>query len=267
VTGVDVAAAEDRLAAVLEALGPLAIAVSGGVDSMTLAFLAHRMIDAEMVHALSPAVPPEATARVQRHAQKHGWRLVTTRAREFEDANYLANPVNRCFFCKANLYDRIAELTRRRIASGANLDDLGDYRPGLRAAADRNVVHPLVEARIDKRTVRALAAAHGLDDLAELPAQPCLSSRVETGIPIEALDLAFVHAVETAVGRAVGSSGDVRVRITAAGVELQLGRSYGPVATARASALAQRLAMDAGRAWAGARPYRRGSAFLHGPER
>jgi uncharacterized protein len=260
---IDTTAAEARLATVLKRHGPLAIAVSGGVDSMTLAFLAHRLGDAEIVHAMSPAVPPEATARVHLHAGRHGWRLVTTRAREFEDASYLANPVNRCFFCKANLYDRIAELTDRRIASGANLDDLGDYRPGLKAAADRDVVHPLVEAGINKRTVRALAAAHGLDDLAELPAQPCLSSRIETGIPIDAGDLAFVHAVETAVGGAVGGAGAVRVRITGAGVELQLGETYGAEALAEAGSLARRLTAEAGRNWAGVRPYRRGSAFLH----
>lgn len=251
----------DRLAEVLRGYGPLAIAVSGGVDSMTLGHIAHRLTDAEIVHAMSPAVPPEATERVVAYARRLGWKLVTTRAREFEDPAYLANPVNRCFFCKANLYDRIAELTDRRIASGANLDDLGDYRPGLLAAAERRVVHPLVEAGIAKAGVRALAAANGLDDLAELPAQPCLSSRVETGIAINAQDLAFVDEVERSVRAIVGIANDVRCRITHEGVVLEL--SEAAPRYAAAVELARQLCSEAGRRWSAARTYKRGSAFLH----
>lgn len=258
----DVAAMTDRLAVVLQGHGPLAIAVSGGVDSMTLAHIAHRLVDTEIVHAMSPAVPPEATDRVMAYAQRLGWKLVTTRAREFADPAYLANPVNRCFFCKANLYDRIAELTDRRIASGANLDDLGDYRPGLLAAAERRVVHPLVEAGIAKAGVRALAVAAGLDDLAELPAQPCLSSRVETGIAIDARDLAFIDEVERSVRAVVGAAHDVRCRITREGVVLELGEAAAHRATA--VSVARQLCLDSGRRWSAARAYKRGSAFVHG---
>jgi uncharacterized protein len=253
-------AALTRLVAVLERHAPIAVAVSGGVDSMTLAYIAHRHIDAEMIHAISPAVPAEATDRVRRHAERHGWRLVCTDANEFSDLRYRENPANRCYFCKTNLYERLAQLTGRQIASGANLDDLGDYRPGLIAAAERRVAHPLVEAGIDKQTVRALSAAHGLTDLADLPAQPCLSSRIETGIAIDPRDLAFVHDVELAVRAAAPMLRNVRCRILHAGVRLETDFVEGAVRDA-VEAIARRFAADADRAWNGWAPYRRGAAF------
>jgi uncharacterized protein len=141
----------------------LAIAVSGGVDSMTLAAFAHQlrrsggMGSVEMIHAVSPAVPPAATERVRARAEREGWRLTVTGTGEFDDRRYRDNPVNRCYFCKTNLYGRIRTLTAGTIASGANLDDLGDYRPGLLAASERAVVHPYIEAGMDKPSVRALA--------------------------------------------------------------------------------------------------------------
>src|SRR6201995_2799014 len=96
-----------RLTAVLSsAQGSLAVAVSGGIDSVTLPPLAHRRVGSrvEMFHAVSPAVPDEATERVERLATDQGWRLRIVDAEEFADANYMANPVDRCFFCKTNLY-------------------------------------------------------------------------------------------------------------------------------------------------------------------
>jgi uncharacterized protein len=256
-----VSAAEARIVAVIEARGPLAIAVSGGVDSMTLAHIAHRIAGTEMVHAMSPAVPAEATERVRRYAARFGWRLVTTSAAEFSDPDYLKNPVNRCFFCKTNLYERIASLTTLTIASGANLDDLSDYRPGLVAAAEHGVVHPLVEAKISKALVRQLARRHALTDLAELPAQPCLSSRIETGIAIDAGDLAFVHHVESRVRQTLSANADVRCRITRAGVVLELGPGEEADVTNAVQA-ARELTLQSGRIWADARPYRKGSAFI-----
>lgn len=198
--------AQEALCNLRNVLAPVersAIAVSGGVDSMTLAVVAHREpgTKAEMFHAVSPAVPPEATARVRRYGDREGWRLRVFDAGEFDDADYRANPANRCFYCKTNLYAVIAARTTGVIFSGTNLDDLGDWRPGLEAAKNHGVRHPFVEAEIDKPTVRAIARHLGLDDLAELPAAPCLSSRVETGLRIEANLLALVHAVERYVGR------------------------------------------------------------------
>lgn len=252
-----------RLESVLRGHGRVAVAVSGGVDSMTLAHVAARAIDATMVHAVSPAVPAQATHRVRDHARREGWRLTETDAGEFADPRYVANPLDRCYFCKSNLYDRIAGLTERTIASGANLDDLGDFRPGLVAARERRVVHPLVEAGIDKATVRAIAGLLGLGDLSELPAQPCLASRIETGIAISADDLAFVGEIENAVRRLAPRMENVRCRIMRDGVVVEIDDPAGSLVAAIESHARQAVA-QAGRRFAGVRPYRRGSAFVAG---
>ncbi len=258
----------DRLAAIVAELAPLAVAVSGGVDSMTLAVVAGRALGgrAEMVHAVSPAVPPEATARVRRYAEAEGWRLVLVDAGEFDDPTYRANPANRCFYCKTALYDTIAAHTRAQIASGTNLDDLDDWRPGLDAAARHGVRHPFVEAGIEKAGVRSLARALGLADLADLPAAPCLSSRVETGLRIEPDTLALVHAVERYVARRIRPA-TVRCRVRRAGLVIELDPATldGLDAAART---ALHDAVDGMARREGARgpisfaPYRMGGAFL-----
>jgi uncharacterized protein len=256
-----------RLAARLAHHSELAIAVSGGVDSMTLAAFAHRlhqsggMAPVAMIHAVSPAVPSAATERVRARGEREGWRLTVTGAGEFDDKRYRDNPVNRCYFCKTNLYDRIRVLTTGAIASGANLDDLGDYRPGLLAAAERSVVHPYIEAEMDKASVRALARQLGLDEVAELPAQPCLSSRVETGIAIDPADLAFIDLMETRLA-ALGTAGmAVRCRVTHVGITIEAGTTAAdgePLAV-----LAGALCQEHGRHLVGVGPYRRGAMFVH----
>lgn len=201
----------------------VAVAVSGGVDSVTLACAAHRQLgaDATMFHAVSPAVPPEATERTRQHAGRFGWKLEIVDAGEFSDPEYLRNPVDRCFFCKSSLYGTIARRSTDIIVSGTNLDDLADFRPGLRAALNHQVRHPYVEAGIDKATVRAIARVFELEDMAELPASPCLSSRIETGIAVDASKLGLVHAVETFVGRSLRTQ-TVRCRIRRQGVVIEL---------------------------------------------
>ncbi|MGX9979679.1 adenine nucleotide alpha-hydrolase family protein [Methylobacterium fujisawaense] len=261
-----------KLEAVLAGLGPVAVAVSGGVDSLTLATLAHRLAPGTtlVVHAVSPAVPEEATARVRAEGAREGWTLRVIEAGEFADPAYRANPVNRCFFCKTNLYGAVRAVTDRQILSGANRDDLGEYRPGLDAAREHGVRHPYVEAGFDKASVRALARDLGLGAVAELPAAPCLSSRVETGIPIEPETLGFIHAVERLVGGALaagtGAKRAVRCRVRAEGVVVEL--DPGSLAALDADSRAE---LGAGiRDIAPARlagpvrfaPYRVGSAFL-----
>lgn len=175
------------------------IAVSGGIDSLTLAYVAHRILpegSATMVHAVSPAVPPAATERVKIYAAQNGWQLKIVDANEFKDGKYIENPANRCFFCKSNLYKTLHDLGIGTLMSGTNVDDLSDWRPGLEAAKNYGVVHPFVEAGMSKSDVRTLARQSGLSDIAELPASPCLSSRVETGILIDPKTLAFIDTVE-----------------------------------------------------------------------
>lgn len=179
-----------KMNTLLEALqdaSDLAVAVSGGVDSLTLATLVcrHLQAPATLFHAVSPAVPGEATERVRALAVRESWALQIVDAGEFSDDRYRRNPVNRCFHCKTHLYDAIASRTSAQILSGTNLDDLGEYRPGLQAAKVHAVRHPFVEAGIDKQMVRRIAARLNLGEIADLPAAPCLSSRIETAIAID----------------------------------------------------------------------------------
>lgn len=250
------------LRAQLVAHDRLAVAVSGGVDSLTLARAAGLLLGSrcEMMHAAGPAVPPAATARVRRHAQQAGWSLQVLNAGEYDDPAYRGNPVNRCYYCKNNLYARMRAATTAPIAAGTNTDDLGEYRPGLIAAEEHQVVHPYVAAGMNKAAVRALAAALGLHDIAELPAQPCLASRVETGIAIDADDLAFIDRAEQAV-RATRTGGDVRCRLTADGVWLELSDPSSADESALQT-LMRSLCAGGARRFAGIRAYRRGSAFL-----
>jgi uncharacterized protein len=142
-------------------------------------------------------------------------------AGEFADADYIRNPVNRCYFCKTNLYGAMARATPRQLLSGANLDDLGEYRPGLDAAREHGVRHPFVEAGVDKAGVRGLARSLGLGGVAELPSSPCLSSRVETAIAIEPEVLKAIHAVEGLVVRRLAPK-TARCRVRRVGIVVEL---------------------------------------------
>lgn len=259
------------LDALLRAPEDLAIALSGGVDSLTLSAAA---LDARgaahltFCHAISPAVPAEATSRVRAFATARGAELRIFDAGEFADPRYLANPVNRCYFCKTNLYSRIVEhMPDVVVASGTNLDDIGDFRPGLRAAEERQVFHPFVQAAFRESDIRRLARALGLGDLAELPASPCLASRVETGLPILGEELQLIDAVEETLRSHLGAV-TLRCRRRAGGLVVELDPDL-------LSGLTQdgrnRLAVIAAAAARGhgselplsLEPYRRGSAFLH----
>lgn len=257
-----------RLQSVINDIGPLAVAVSGGVDSMTLAVVAGHVLGAEarMLHAVSPAVPEDGTARVRAYAQRLGWRLEVIDAGEFADPRYMANPHNRCFYCKTNLYSTMANAVDGVLVSGTNRDDLGDYRPGLQAAADHDVRHPFVEAGMDKAGVRALARALDLHDLAELPASPCLSSRMETGIAIDPGVLGAIYQAERLVQHELApQTARCRIRNDAVVIELDA-QSMAALDADTADSLQQRIGGLLAAAGV-AHPvsferYRMGSAFL-----
>jgi pyridinium-3,5-biscarboxylic acid mononucleotide sulfurtransferase len=257
----------DPLRTILDGCRPAAVAVSGGVDSMTLAHVAHDVLgdDVAMFHAASPAVPADAAARIREHAERHGWRLHVVDAGEFDDERYLANPSNRCFFCKSDLYGTLAAHTGARLLSGTNVDDLGDWRPGLRAADDHAVRHPFVEAGMSKQDVRDAAARLGLHDLAELPSAPCLSSRVETGIRILPSSLRAIDAVESMLRETLRPS-TVRCRMRADGVVVELDRgSLDLLDDPRRRELTDRVRDATGLTITGFTAYERGSAFLRVP--
>ena len=255
-----------HLAEIVRGIGKPTIAVSGGVDSTTLAeFARQHAAHTTMVHAVSPAVPRAATARVRSLAAARGWRLQVVDAGEFGDERYLANPADRCFFCKTNLYATLGKLTAGAICSGANTDDLDDYRPGLQAAADHGVRHPYVEAGLAKADIRALARALDLPELAALPASPCLASRLETGIRVEASRLRLVEDVEAWMQARLAPR-TVRCRLRHAGVEIEvddetLGKLTADDQAELITAL-RRTARDLNAAPVRLAPYRRGSAFM-----
>ncbi|MGE3993124.1 adenine nucleotide alpha hydrolase [Pseudorhodoplanes sp.] len=214
-----------RLRSLLIQVNHASIAVSGGVDSLTLAVAAHRFMPGrvEIYHAISPAVPEEATLRVRRLAERERWTLSIFDAGEFGNGNYRRNPMNRCFYCKQGLYGSIAERSDLPIFSGTNVDDLQEYRPGLEAAHLYSVRHPFVECGIDKAGVRRVACELGLEHIAPLPASPCLSSRIETGIPIEPEILASIYHAEKVVSRRLFPR-TVRCRVRSGGVAIELDR-------------------------------------------
>jgi uncharacterized protein len=254
---------------ILRDIGPAAVAVSGGVDSLTLAAITHRVHgdEASMYHAVSPAVPRAATQRTRDLAEKQGWNLHLIDAGEFDDPAYRANPVDRCLYCKTDLYRSILMHTRLVILSGTNLDDLGEYRPGLEAARLHRVRHPYVEAEIDKSAVRLLAVEIGLGAVARLPASPCLSSRIETGIAIEGSVLAMIDAAEDAVRQAIAPQ-TVRCRLRAGGIVIELDEfALSRLGAAEQDAMRSMIRDLARRAHlphpVSFAAYRNGSAFLH----
>lgn len=259
------ASAIEAVGLLLEDHGRVAVAVSGGIDSLTLATLAHRRLGARaaMFHSRTASVPAEATRRTRELAVREGWSLHVIDAAEFARGEYLANPVDRCYFCKQSLYAEIARHTDAQVVSGANVDDLGEYRPGLAAAREAGARHPFVEAGVGKAAIRAMARALGLGGLAEIPASPCLSSRVETGIAIEPAMLARIDAAEQAV-RARVDAAAVRCRLRASGVVVEIeAAALARLDEAARGDIAAAVALHFGNgATPRLEPYRVGSAFL-----
>lgn len=197
-------ASQDELSSRIASLGSAVVAFSGGVDSSVVAALAARALGgrALAITAVSPALATGELDGAQGVAKAVGIAHEVITTSELARAQYRANGSDRCYHCKTELYEQLAAVAHSRgfhfVLSGANADDLGDWRPGLRAAEEHNVVHPLLEAGIGKDEVRELARKLGVPS-AEKPASPCLASRVPHGTPVDATTLAQIDAAEVAL--------------------------------------------------------------------
>lgn len=212
----------------IEALGRVIVAFSGGVDSSLVAYVAAETLgdDALAVTSGSKSLKRSDLALAGELAEKWGMhhRIIVTD--EVLKPEYRANPVNRCFHCKTSLYEALEQIAADEdfdhVLNGTNTDDLGDHRPGLIAARNYEVVSPLVEAGFDKRDIRALATALGLEN-AQKPQAACLSSRFPYGSHITEARLAQVEAAEDALAELGFSQFRVRHHEEVARIELVAG--------------------------------------------